>query len=77
MGLMISTKLSKLEDFALARHRDQIKCRVCGRWCLSWLGLRIHIAKKHGVTAAQREPFDPYRSLGGELRAAGPDSAHK
>lgn len=27
----------------------KVKCRECGRWCASWLGLAIHVGKSHDL----------------------------
>lgn len=30
----------------------RVKCRRCGKWCASWLGLAVHCGKAHGKRCA-------------------------
>ena len=46
----------KLSELGEELWNGKVKCRRCGRWCASWLGLAIHVGKGHGPKRAARRP---------------------
>ncbi|MBC7120735.1 MAG: hypothetical protein H5T33_04040 [Candidatus Methanosuratus sp.] len=38
----------RLADRGEELFSGRVKCRRCGKWCASWLGLAVHCRKSYG-----------------------------
>ncbi len=42
-----------LKDLGEELWNGKVKCRKCGKWCASWLGLALHFGRGHGKRLAE------------------------